>query len=135
MYTVNKNQKTKKIYQKYISKRCLNTVHLNKYLHTIVRWRIYYTFNKLKYKRILYTIMVIVVRLSLLPFHFQRSIPLLFPYSKSDCVDITCLVKNASSYLFTTLISRLTSFEPSSTILWIWPTRLSRLKKQILMTM
>ena len=51
--------------------------------------------------------MVTVVRPSWLPFHFQRSIPLLFPYFKSDCIEITCLVKNASSYLLTTLISRL----------------------------
>ena len=64
--------------------------------------------------------MATVVRHSWLPFHFQRSIPLLFPYFKSDCIEITCLVKNASQYLLTTLISKLTSFEPRSSILRLW---------------
>ena len=58
--------------------------------------------------------MATVVQPSWLPFHFQRSIPLLFPLFKSDCAEITCLVKTDSSYLLTTLISRLSvaSFEP-----------------------
>ena len=68
MYTVNKTQKTKpvqaflndettlKTNQKYISKRCLNTVRLNNLLNVYTIYIqqfgdefIIYTFNKLKY--------------------------------------------------------------------------------------